>query len=257
MPRNKNPFFSIITVTKNSEKTLERTIESLKNQTFKNFEHIIIDGKSSDGTLRIIKKNKNIIDFFLSKKDKNMWEAINTGIKNSKGKIIGILNSDDVLNSNGLEIVWKYFNIKKLDFLCASVKKKKIHHGFDPKKLRYKFNFFPSHSVGFYIKKDIHKKIGLYDSDLKYCADYDLIYRLIKNKYKGDQTSKSEVVGRFYSGGISEKISFITSMYYQAKVRFKNNENIIYVLILSLNHIFYYYTIKFLKVIKKTFRLTK
>ena len=186
-----------------------------------------------------------------------MWEAINTGIKNSKGKIIGILNSDDVLNSNGLEIVWKYFNIKKLDFLCASVKKKKIHHGFDPKKLRYKFNFFPSHSVGFYIKKDIHKKIGLYDSDLKYCADYDLIYRLIKNKYKGDQTSKSEVVGRFYSGGISEKISFITSMYYQAKVRFKNNENIIYVLILSLNHIFYYYTIKFLKVIKKTFRLTK
>ena len=72
MPRNKNPFFSIITVTKNSEKTLERTIESLKNQTFKNFEHIIIDGKSSDGTLRIIKKNKNIIDFFLSKKDKNM-----------------------------------------------------------------------------------------------------------------------------------------------------------------------------------------
>lgn len=111
--------------------------------------------------------------------------------------------------------------------------------------------------MGFYIKKDIHKKIGLYDSDLKYCADYDLIYRLIKNKYKGDQTSKSEVVGRFYSGGISEKISFITSMYYQAKVRFKNNENIIYVLILSLNHIFYYYTIKFLKVIKKTFRLTK
>lgn len=142
MPRNKNPFFSIITVTKNSEKTLERTIESLKNQTFKNFEHIIIDGKSSDGTLRIIKKNKNIIDFFLSKKDKNMWEAINTGIKNSKGKIIGILNSDDVLNSNGLEIVWKYFNIKKLDFLCASVKKKKFIMDLIQKNLDINLIFF-------------------------------------------------------------------------------------------------------------------
>ena len=253
MSKNKNPLFSIITVTKNSEKTLERTIKSLKNQTFKNFEHIIIDGKSSDGTLRIIKKNINIIDFFISKKDKNMWEAINTGIKNSKGKIIGILNSDDVLNSNGLEIVWKYFNSRKLDFLCASVKKKKIYHGFQPKKLKYKFNFFPSHSVGFYIKNDVQKKIGLYDSDLKYCADYDLIYRLIKNRYKGTHTSKNEVVGRFYSGGISEKISFIDSTYYQARVRLKNNENIIYVLVLSLAHILYYYTMKFFKKIKQIF----
>ena len=134
MPRNNNPFFSIITVTKNSEKTLERTIKSLKNQTFKNFEYIIIDGKSSDGTTSIINNNRNIIDFFLIKKDKNMWEAINTGIKHSKGKIIGILNSDDVLNSNGLEIVWKYFNSKKIDFLCGSVKKKKFTMDLNQKK---------------------------------------------------------------------------------------------------------------------------
>jgi len=104
MPRNNNPFFSIITVTKNSEKTLERTIKSLKNQTFKNFEYIIIDGKSSDGTTSIINNNRNIIDFFLIKKDKNMWEAINTGIKHSKGKYICFLDADDIWEKNKIEI---------------------------------------------------------------------------------------------------------------------------------------------------------
>ena len=241
MKKNKKPFFSIITVTKNSEKTLKRNLRSLQNQIFQNFEHIIIDGGSTDKTLEIIQNNKKKINFFISKKDKNMWEAINTGIKNSKGKVIGILNSDDILYANGLKIVKKHFDSMKLDFLCASVKKKKIYHGFFPKKIKYKFNIFPSHSVGFYIKKKVHDKIGLYDDNLKFCADYDLIYRLIKNNFKGSHTSKSEVVGKFYPGGISEKIKYTKYLLYQAKVRLKHKENFLYVALLSLAHFFYYY----------------
>ena len=87
----KNFKISIITVVKNDVQNIEKTIKSLLNQSYKNFEHIIIDGKSTDGTLSIIKKYKNIK--LVSKKDKNLWEAMNSGIKHSKGDIIGILNS--------------------------------------------------------------------------------------------------------------------------------------------------------------------
>ena len=96
MQKNKKPFFSIITVTRNSEKYIERNIKSLKNQSFKNFEHIIIDGDSKDKTLQIIKKYRKNVDYFISKKDRNMWHAINRGIKVARGEVIGILNSDDI-----------------------------------------------------------------------------------------------------------------------------------------------------------------
>ena len=131
----------------------------MKAQTIKDFEHIVIDGNSDDGTIDIIKKHSKNISYFDSKKDKNMWNAINKGIKVAKGEVIGILNSDDILYPNGLKIVKKYFNKKKLDYLFATVKKKKIYHGFYPEKIYYKFNIFPSHSVGFYIKKKFTTKL--------------------------------------------------------------------------------------------------
>ena len=114
MSHEKKPYFSIITVTKNSKKTLERVIRSLSNQTFQDFEHIIIDGGSIDGTINLIKKNRLNIKYFNSANDKNMWEAINKGIKKARGEIIGILNADDMLFKNGLLFVKKSFPIREL-----------------------------------------------------------------------------------------------------------------------------------------------
>ena len=250
MSHEKKPYFSIITVTKNSKKTLERVIRSLSNQTFQDFEHIIIDGGSIDGTINLIKKNRLNIKYFNSANDKNMWEAINKGIKKARGEIIGILNADDMLFKNGLLFVKKKFSYKRVDFVCATVRKSKVYHGFYKNKIDYKFNIFPSHSVGFYIRRNIQQKIGLYDDKLSYCADYDLIYRLIKKNYKGVHTPKAEVVGKFFPGGISEKISFIKNIYYQAKVRIKNNQNVFFVIGLSCLHVIYYYLKKFQNVKK-------
>ena len=86
----KKPYISIITVCKNSSKTLERCIKSVINQNYKNYEHIIIDGGSTDQTLKIILKNKKHLRYALSEKDKNLWHAINKGIKIAKGEVIGI-----------------------------------------------------------------------------------------------------------------------------------------------------------------------
>ena len=79
--KNLNPLISIITVVKNNEKYLEETIQSIINQKFKNFEYIIIDGKSTDRTLEIIKKYNTEIDYWISEDDKGIYDAFNKGIK--------------------------------------------------------------------------------------------------------------------------------------------------------------------------------
>ena len=90
---------SIITVCFNSSKTIESTLNSVLTQSYKNIEHLIIDGKSTDGTVEILKnypfKNKKII----SEKDNGLYDAINKGLKLATGEIIAILNSDDIYHS--------------------------------------------------------------------------------------------------------------------------------------------------------------
>ena len=102
--------FSVITIVLNNKKNIKRCINSVLSQKFKNFEYIIVDGRSTDGTQEIIKHYKKKIKKIIIKKDKNMWEAMNTGIKNSKGEIICILNSDDYFTKNALNIAAKYFD---------------------------------------------------------------------------------------------------------------------------------------------------
>ena len=104
---------TIITVTKNSEKFLSKNIKSVLNQNYKNYEHIIVDGNSTDKTVQIIKSYKKKVRFIKNKNDKGLYHAMNVGIKNTKGDIIGILNSDDIYFKNTLSIVNEYFNKKK------------------------------------------------------------------------------------------------------------------------------------------------
>ena len=218
---------SIITVTKNSEKYLEKNILSVHKQKYKNYEHIIIDGKSTDKTIDIINKHKKKIKYFISEKDKGLYDAMNKGIKKSTGDIIGILNSDDVYYKETLDIVNKYFNkYKKLDFLFGSVYKHKLLHGYYPKKIKWSFGFYSTHSIGFFIKKEAHKKVGSYNIKYKYSADYDLFYRLIiKKKMNGMATKKSEVFGKFRRGGLSSKIRYIDFLKECTQIRLDNKQN--------------------------------
>jgi glycosyltransferase involved in cell wall biosynthesis len=83
---------SILTVCYNSEKTIEKTFQSVANQTFKNVEYIVIDGASKDGTLDLIKKYENVITTYISEKDKGLYDAMNKGIQLATGDYVGILN---------------------------------------------------------------------------------------------------------------------------------------------------------------------
>ncbi len=228
---NKNFKISVITVTKNSEKFLEENINSLKNQTYQNFEHIIIDGKSTDGTVDIIKKHNEKIDYWISEPDKGLYDAMNKGIEVSTGDIIGILNSDDIYYSDALRIVNHYFSQQEnLDFLFGTVEKHKLMHGYHPEKIKWTFGFYTTHSVGFFIKKSSQMEIGFYDTRYKYSADYDLFYKMIvKKKMIGIATKKKEILGKFRQGGLSSRIKYLDFLKENNKIRINNGQNSLFV----------------------------
>ena len=98
----KKPFFSIVTVVKNDEANIEKTIKSILSQNFKDFEYILIDGASTDKTLRYIKKYKAKLSCTLSKKDNGIYFAMNKGIELASGHVLVFINSGDLLTVNAL-----------------------------------------------------------------------------------------------------------------------------------------------------------
>lgn len=242
-----SPLISIITVVKNDEKKILKTINSVFNQTFKNFEYIVIDGLSSDRTMDILKKNEKKIHYLISGNDKNLWDAMNKGILLSSGKIIGIINSGDIFYKNTLKTVQNYFKEGSLDYLFGPVKKDRVLFRYEPEKIFYRFNIYPSHSTGFFVTKKTQKKVGLYDINYNFGSDYDFFYKLIKNKkLKGKVAKKNEVFGKFNLKGFSSNIPFYISYYYEMKIRFKHGQNIFY--------LFFLYWIKFFN---KIYRIVK
>ena len=234
--RKNLPLVSIITVVLNNKKFLQQSINSVLNQSYENYELIIIDGKSTDGTMEILKKNNSKIDFWISEKDKGIYNAMNKGIKLSRGSIISILNSDDIYYKHALKIATSYFNrYQYIDFLFGSVIKYKLLYGYRPWKIHWSFGFYSTHSIGFFIRKKSQKKVGYYNTKYKLSSDYDFFYRMIvKHKLKGMATKKNEIFGKFRRGGISSKISFMDYLNETIKIRLDNGQNILLVSIIFL-----------------------
>ena len=196
---------SIITVNYNDRLGLERTIESVKNQTYSNFEHIIIDGGSTDGSKELIESNINHISFWVSEPDDGIYNAMNKGIKVATGDYLFFLNSeDDFIDNKSLEQIASYltgkdvvyFNINKIKGDVVKVKKTPALLSFN-----YLHHDLPPHQSTF-IKKQLFDDFGFYDEDLKIVSDWKfIIIAFIKHnityKYVDD------VFTNFYYGGIS------------------------------------------------------
>lgn len=176
--------FSIITVCLNADKTIEKTINSVINQDYKNIEYIVIDGCSEDNTINILKKFKNNIDIILIEKDDSLYDAINKGIKMATGEIIGILNSDDHLNNNKVisNIANEFNNNHVIDAVIGGVVfykngiKKRVFNSIGFKNSFFKFGMMPPHPT-FYAKKILYDKYGLYNTKYKISSDFDLLLR--------------------------------------------------------------------------------
>lgn len=182
---------SIITVCYNSENAIEKTIQSVLSQDYKDIEYIIIDGNSKDKTLEIIKKYSSKISKIVSEPDKGIYDAINKGIVYSSGNIIGLLHADDKFLNNHVitEIVktLKYTNSDAVYGDLQYLKGDKIFRNwtsgeFD--KSKFKWGWMPPHPT-FYCKKSCFDNFGLYNTSLSISADYELMLRFL---YKNNCT---------------------------------------------------------------------
>jgi glycosyltransferase involved in cell wall biosynthesis len=184
------PLVSIITATFNRKDYLEETIQSVASQTYRNIEYIIIDGGSTDGTLDVIKKYDDKIDFWISRPDNSMYEAINDGIRHCNGDIIAILNSDDkYIDENVIEHIISHFEKEPdIDGVYGNLirlyenktrYKKLFQVNYKQYLISGKGTFIP-HSTLF-VKRRLIEKVGLYDTQYRYASDYDFILRCLKN----------------------------------------------------------------------------
>tara|TARA_B100000029_G_C17323813_1_gene869179 strand:+ start:28 stop:810 length:783 start_codon:yes stop_codon:yes gene_type:complete len=241
LKKTKNPYFSIITVVKNDDQNIAFTLKSIKHQTFKKFEYLIIDGGSSDKTIEKIFRFKKYINFLISEKDKGIYFAMNKGLKRCKGHVVVFLNSGDILTKNALKIIKSKFKNKNTDFVFGTVKRHYtkdtiLKYGFNLNKLKYNFDFATAHSSGFFLKKKIYNQLGFFNTSYKCSADYDLYLKaLYKLKIKGDSTSKKELIGIVKSGGFSSSYGFMNHVIEEAKIRINNNQNIFFVGLIFLN----------------------
>lgn len=187
---------SIITPTFNSASSIQETVKSVISQTYRDFEHIIVDNMSTDGTVDLIKgmyRNAGIEKQLkiITEKDTGISDAFNKGITNSSGEIIGILNSDDILYDE---------SVLSLINTTLSQTGKLIAHG----NIFFEDHVFGSNlrfplrdrilGVGFnhpgmFIMGAVYKRIGLYNTEMRYAMDIDFFLRLQKEYENIEQVS--------------------------------------------------------------------
>lgn len=190
------PKITIITPSFNQGKFIEETIDSILSQNYPNLEYIIIDGKSTDNTVEIIKKKEKYITYWESEKDKGQSEAINKGMRKATGDILTWICSDDLLLENSLQTVANHF-LENPTVSLIHGKTKTFGEGYQDEITEgfhsdlsvdyFTHMCFPQPSSFF--KREIFGKQGykidgnknLVDESLHYSMDYDLLLRVVLN----------------------------------------------------------------------------
>lgn len=216
---------TIITVCYNSGKTIQKTIESVLNQEYKDIEYIIVDGASSDNTLAIIKSfqpfftDKGITYKWISEPDKGISDAFNKGIQLANGEIIGIINSDDWLEPNALALISNNLDDRH-SIYCGSLKIYDEYSNFikirKSRPILLPLGMYIMHPTVF-VKRDAYLK-NKFDLELKITMDYDILLRFRNQRYKFKNIN--EVIANMRQGGLSCNVA---AMRVEEKLTMKRN----------------------------------
>lgn len=183
---------TIITSTYNSEKTVKDTFDSILNQTYKDIELLVIDGKSKDKTLEIVRHYEKKFQGrlkYISESDKGIYDAMNKGIRMATGDVVGILNSDDLYMDNKvLEDIANAFIQSNVDgiygnliFVEENDTKKVVRtwKGSQYKPESFLNGWHPAHPT-FYVRREVYEKYGVFDISFDVSADFELMLRFIE-----------------------------------------------------------------------------
>lgn len=185
---------SVVTAVFNRAGTIQASISSVQAQTYLDFEHVIQDGLSNDGTVEIIRKRAQLNTLFASERDGGIYDAINRGIKRATGDVIGLLHSDDVFaHDRVLDKIGVAFADPVIDgvygdlqYVAADDSTRVIRHWrsgeYRPGLLRR--GWMPPHPT-LYLRREVFDRFGLYDTSFRISADYDAMLRyLVKGQIK-------------------------------------------------------------------------
>lgn len=179
---------SVITVCYNSSETIENTIQSVVSQNYSNIEYIIVDGLSTDDTLKIVDKYKKNIARIISEKDDGIYDAINKGIAVATGSFIAILHADDFYaNNDAISDVVDAFTKQNVDAVYGDLQyvdrldTNKIKRNWisgEYQKQNFLNGWMPPHP-SFFAKKECYSQYGVFNTTLKSAADYELMLRFL------------------------------------------------------------------------------
>lgn len=202
---------SIITIVYNNQTNIAECIRSVQNQTYKNIEHIVIDGGSTDGTQECIEPFRKKLAYYKSEKDRGLYDALNKGIKQATGDIVGILHSDDIYyEPETIEKVVENFRESGADLVYANGQYVDKHdtdnvkrtYTSKPFRKRYlQFGWIPLHTT-IYVRRELFEKYGLYKTKYSIASDYGISLRWFTN----DEIKKvffDEWVVKMRLGGMS------------------------------------------------------
>jgi glycosyltransferase involved in cell wall biosynthesis len=179
---------SVVTPSLNQEKFIEENIQSILNQNYPNFEHIIIDGGSSDRTIEILKRYPHVK--WISEPDRGQADALNKGFRMAKGDVIGWLNSDDSYLPGTFELVARTLDKSRGRWVVMGDVEMTDEYGSvlevlenKPKKFHQLLRFWDSklrifHQPGVFFSKEILERVGFLDESLYFAMDYDLWLRV-------------------------------------------------------------------------------
>ena len=180
---NSPPFFSIITPTSQAREALPQTCHSLYNQNFTSYEHIIIDGGSTDRTVEWLQQNLPSQAYYISEADQGIYDAINKGIQLAQGWLINVLNAGDLLEPNALNLIAQEYENKPFDMAVGQ------YYWIDPQQdilvtpnLAKLAQGYPiCHQAVFY-HRQLHQVQGLYDLKYPKASDYKFIRQVQQQK---------------------------------------------------------------------------
>ncbi len=224
----KKPLISIITVCYNIKNEIERTCESIISQTSNNYEWIVVDGGSTDGTVDILNKYKDKMSVFISEKDNGIYHAMNKGIKKATGEWCIFMNGGDCFASN--DIIEKFSQLdgiyKYADVIYGNTNIVNINGNKSIKKYPYpltKSFFYNGNTINHqatFIKNELFNKYGLYNENYRIVSDWEKWIIFFIN---GCNFIKCDyVLSNFYEGGISnvqknliiKEINMVNSKYF-------------------------------------------
>jgi len=206
-----SPLISVITVAFNGAATVEKAIRSVIEQTYSNIEYIVVDGGSSDGTLDIIHKYEEKIDYWISEKDAGIYDAMNKGVQLSAGDMVAFLNADDFYKDPGvLARVAKVMQAEQLDALYGDVEFFR-HGNQDDVVRRYNSGRFTAGRLGWgwmpahpamFLRRALFERYGLFRTDYRIAGDFEFIARVFKHPELRHRHLPETLV-RMQMGGVS------------------------------------------------------